>query len=190
MKSLPEGISAYARTATFSARSIPGKLRKSHRTKAGTWAKIVILEGRLRYRILELDVRELELSPGCPGWWNRRCRTKSKPWRMCASTWSSTADHEGPDRNAGFRARDRITARRPPATRMTSLQPLTAPAVHPGKCRSAHASCLQTQDKRLTVPSSWVAGRSPGGTVKADWELAAHAYQPDDQRPDTRGRRP
>ena len=67
MKSLPEGISAYARTATFSARSIPGKLRKSHRTRAGTWAKIVILEGRLRYRILEPDVRELELSPGCPG---------------------------------------------------------------------------------------------------------------------------
>ena len=67
MKSLPEGVSAYARTATFSARSIPGKLRKSHRTRAGTWAKIVILEGRLCYRILELDVRELELSPGCPG---------------------------------------------------------------------------------------------------------------------------
>ena len=67
MKSLPEGVLAYARTATFSARSIPGKLRKSHRTRAGTWAKIVILEGRLCYRILELDVRELELSPGCPG---------------------------------------------------------------------------------------------------------------------------
>ena len=67
MKSLPEGVSAYARTATFSAQSIPGKLRKSHRTKAGTWAKIVILEGRLRYRILEPEVRELELSPGCPG---------------------------------------------------------------------------------------------------------------------------
>ena len=66
-KSLTEGVSAYARTATFSARSLPGKLRKSHRIKAGTWAKIVILEGRLRYRILELDVRELELSPGCPG---------------------------------------------------------------------------------------------------------------------------
>ena len=67
MKSLPEGVSAYARTATLSARSIPGQLRKSHRTRAGTWAKIVILEGRLRYRILKLDVRELELSPGCPG---------------------------------------------------------------------------------------------------------------------------
>ena len=41
---LPEGAAAYARTATYSARSIPANLRKAHRTKAGTWAKIVILE--------------------------------------------------------------------------------------------------------------------------------------------------
>ncbi len=67
MSCLPEGVAAYARTATFSARSIPGNLRKSHRTKPGTWGKIVILEGRLRYRILEPEVRDLELSPDCPG---------------------------------------------------------------------------------------------------------------------------
>ena len=67
MKPLPEGVSAYARTATFSTASIPESLRGSHRTRAGTWAKIVILEGRLRYRILEPDIREFELSPHRPG---------------------------------------------------------------------------------------------------------------------------
>ncbi len=67
MKPLPEGLTAYARTPTFSARSIPEKLRKSHRTKAGTWAKIVILEGKLRYRILEPDIREFVLTADHPG---------------------------------------------------------------------------------------------------------------------------
>ena len=67
MNTLPDGVSAYARTDTFSAGSIPDNLRRSHRTRAGTWAKIVILEGRLRYRILEPVIREFELWPGRPG---------------------------------------------------------------------------------------------------------------------------
>ena len=67
MTSLPEGVAAYARSATFSARSIPENLRKAHRTRGGTWAKIVILEGRLRYRVLEPGTREFELSPDRPG---------------------------------------------------------------------------------------------------------------------------
>ena len=67
MKTLPEGVSNYARTAEFSEASIPGNLLKSHSTKAGTWGKIVVLEGRLRYRILEPDIRTFELSPGQPG---------------------------------------------------------------------------------------------------------------------------
>ena len=67
MDSLPEGVEAYARSPVFSAESIPENLRKSHRTQQGTWAKIVILEGRLLYRILEPDIQEFELSPDCSG---------------------------------------------------------------------------------------------------------------------------
>ena len=67
MAALPAGVAPYARTATFTAGSIPANLRRSHRTKAATWAKIVILEGRLRYRILEPDIQEVELSPARPG---------------------------------------------------------------------------------------------------------------------------
>ena len=67
MMTLPESVSPYARTDTFSAESIPENLGRSHRTKAGTWAKIVILEGRLRCRILEPVIREFELWPSRPG---------------------------------------------------------------------------------------------------------------------------
>ncbi|MYE02460.1 MAG: DUF1971 domain-containing protein [Alphaproteobacteria bacterium] len=67
MKALPEGVSRYGGTPEFSDRSIPSNLLRSHRTKAGTWAKIVVLEGRLRYRILEPEFEEIELSPERPG---------------------------------------------------------------------------------------------------------------------------
>ena len=46
---------------------VPAALLRSHRTKAGTWAKIVVLEGRLLYRILEPETEEIELSPNRPG---------------------------------------------------------------------------------------------------------------------------
>ena len=49
MKALPEGVARYGGTSVFSEGSIPANLRRAHRTKAGTWAKIVVLEGRLRY---------------------------------------------------------------------------------------------------------------------------------------------
>ncbi len=67
MKALPEGASEYARTREFSESSIPANLRRRHRTRPGAWGRIVVLEGRLRYRILEPAVEELELSPNRHG---------------------------------------------------------------------------------------------------------------------------
>ena len=98
MKILPDGVSAYARTDTFSARSIPDNLRKSHRTKTGTWARIVILEGRLRYRVLEPVSESSSCGPTAPALWSRMCRTRSKPWATCGFTSSSTAEGGGWDR--------------------------------------------------------------------------------------------
>jgi tellurite resistance-related uncharacterized protein len=63
MKDLPENVAPYKRTPTFLADSIPKGLLKAHQTKAGTWGKIVILEGKLRYRILQPTVSEVLLSP-------------------------------------------------------------------------------------------------------------------------------
>jgi tellurite resistance-related uncharacterized protein len=38
-------------------------LLRSHRTKDGTWARIVVLEGALTYRILEPAIEEMVLTP-------------------------------------------------------------------------------------------------------------------------------
>ena len=67
MKALPHGVSRYGGTPEFSEGAIPANLLRSHRTKAGTWARIVVLEGRLLYRILEPEFEEIELSPERPG---------------------------------------------------------------------------------------------------------------------------
>ena len=67
MKTLPEGVVRYGRSPEFTEGSIPESLQSSHRTNGRTWARIVVLEGRLRCRILEPDVSETELSPGKPG---------------------------------------------------------------------------------------------------------------------------
>ena len=63
MKTLPAGVSSFAKSPEFSEESIPKNLQKMHRTSARTWAKIVVLEGKLRYRILEPEVQDTELSP-------------------------------------------------------------------------------------------------------------------------------
>ena len=67
MKQLPREVTAYKRTATFDQESIPAPLLKGHTTKAGTWGIIVVLHGRLLYRILEPALEEIELSPELAG---------------------------------------------------------------------------------------------------------------------------
>jgi len=67
MKNLPPGVTRIASSPEFSDRCVPESLLNSHRTKAGTWAKIVVLEGRLRYRVLGATAETVELSPDRPG---------------------------------------------------------------------------------------------------------------------------
>lgn len=64
---MPEGWTAYKRTAEFDAGSIPAGLLRDHSTKKGVWGVIVVLSGRLRYRIDALDGREMLLDPTTPG---------------------------------------------------------------------------------------------------------------------------
>jgi len=63
MKDLPTEVSSYKRSPEFTKETVPKGLLRAHQTKEGTWAKIVILEGELRYRILEPAVEEFDLSP-------------------------------------------------------------------------------------------------------------------------------
>jgi tellurite resistance-related uncharacterized protein len=62
MKELPANVTSYNKTPEFTRATVPKGLLRRHLTKEGTWGKIIILEGRLRYRILEPEVEEIELS--------------------------------------------------------------------------------------------------------------------------------
>lgn len=65
-EALPPGLHAYRRTPVFDQDSLPAGLRRAHRTKAGVWALIHVLEGRLRYRTLDPSA-ETVLTPQEPG---------------------------------------------------------------------------------------------------------------------------
>jgi tellurite methyltransferase len=58
----PEGFDAYKRTTEFTEETVPAGLRKDHSTKKGVWARIVILEGTLRYRVDAWDCT-IDLTP-------------------------------------------------------------------------------------------------------------------------------
>lgn len=63
---LPDGFVPYRRTPEFTEESVPAGLRKDHSTRPGTWGRIHVLEGRLRYRVDEWKV-DTVLTPGEPG---------------------------------------------------------------------------------------------------------------------------
>lgn len=67
MKTIPPDCVVYRSTPEFDATSIPAGLLGEHRTKAGTWGRIVVLEGRLHYHIVEPEPEHLVLTPGHPG---------------------------------------------------------------------------------------------------------------------------
>ncbi|NQV11265.1 MAG: DUF1971 domain-containing protein [Cyanobacteria bacterium] len=62
MKELPSNVKSYKKTPEFTHESVPKELLNAHQTKEGTWGKIIILEGRLRYRILEPELEVVDLS--------------------------------------------------------------------------------------------------------------------------------
>lgn len=53
MKELPVNVTSYKKTPEFDESSIPKGLLKAHQTKEGVWGKIVVLEGKLEYKINE-----------------------------------------------------------------------------------------------------------------------------------------
>ena len=67
MKNLPPNVVPYQRTREFSESTVPDALLRRHTTKPGTWGHIRVLEGSLRYRILEPVPEEHVLTPEQPG---------------------------------------------------------------------------------------------------------------------------
>jgi tellurite resistance-related uncharacterized protein len=62
----PDDILMYKRTADFDQESVPRGLQRDHRTRAGVWGRIVIVQGLLRYHVDEMDVHR-DLVPGTTG---------------------------------------------------------------------------------------------------------------------------
>jgi tellurite resistance-related uncharacterized protein len=63
---LPDDVVPYKRTADFTELTMPAGLREDHMTGPGVWARITVLEGRLRYRVPALGT-DILLKPDNPG---------------------------------------------------------------------------------------------------------------------------
>lgn len=66
MKRLPDGLTLYKRTPTFSPETVPAALQRDHSTKPCVWGLIHVAHGALIYRIAETG-EEHRLVPGQPG---------------------------------------------------------------------------------------------------------------------------
>lgn len=66
MRATAAPSSPYKRTPVFDENTVPAGLRKEHRTKPGVWGVIRVLDGRLRYHVLD-PVSETILDPEHPG---------------------------------------------------------------------------------------------------------------------------
>jgi len=67
MRTLRSQLIPYKRTPEFIEESVPKALLRSHSTKSDTWAMIVVLEGSLKYRILESDIESIAMDSEHPG---------------------------------------------------------------------------------------------------------------------------
>ena len=63
---LPDSFVSYKQTPVFTEETVPAGLKKDHSTKTGVWAKIIVTEGKLRYRVDALGT-DMELSQDKPG---------------------------------------------------------------------------------------------------------------------------
>lgn len=63
----PQDLELVRKTPEFTEESFPAGLKKDHSTKSGTWGKIIILEGRMRYVCQAPVAQEFELDAQTPG---------------------------------------------------------------------------------------------------------------------------
>jgi tellurite resistance-related uncharacterized protein len=63
---LPPHFVPYKKTAVFTESTVPAALLRDHTTKTGVWARIVVLEGTLRYVVPALDT-DVDLAAGRDG---------------------------------------------------------------------------------------------------------------------------
>lgn len=67
MPSLPEGAHVYKTSPTYTEVTVPDGLLTDHRLRAGTWARIVVEEGKLLYALSDDTHAGWMLRPGIDG---------------------------------------------------------------------------------------------------------------------------
>ncbi len=67
MPQLPTGVEVYKTTREFTQSTIPEGMLRDHRTKAGTWGRITVREGKLLYSLSEPRGTGWILRPGITG---------------------------------------------------------------------------------------------------------------------------
>ncbi len=60
---LPDRFIARDRTPIFTEASLPPRLRQGHKASVGVWARVVVIAGRLRYRVDSLSIDKALSSP-------------------------------------------------------------------------------------------------------------------------------
>ncbi len=63
MTQLPDGVEPYARSPLFTAKSVPHKLLATHDLKVGTWGRLNVTQGTVRYFITGQDESHLITAP-------------------------------------------------------------------------------------------------------------------------------
>lgn len=61
---LPDDLEVVGTTATWDGRTMPAGLRRAHRVAAGTWARLRVEEGSLRFRAQTEPVIDVIVAPG------------------------------------------------------------------------------------------------------------------------------
>ena len=61
---LPEGLHRVRTSTVWDERTMPAGLRRAHRVAAGTWGRIVVHDGQLRFAAETTPEIDLELDPG------------------------------------------------------------------------------------------------------------------------------
>ena len=61
---LPKDVAAYSKTPVYDDASLPAGLRDRHSLRSGSWARLHILEGSIRFVFLEPDPETVELAQG------------------------------------------------------------------------------------------------------------------------------
>lgn len=64
LRELPKGVEPYAQSPLFKAGEVPESLQKSHRTKKGTYARLVVKAGTVTYYVTGQDLPVASIGVG------------------------------------------------------------------------------------------------------------------------------